>query len=137
MIVEHIKYGMVAVGYEHLEGVRDNVTSLSNLTAVGLERSKTISGGTKQTNTQILTAMAQGRRMQKKPLVEVSVLTFLFATEMKASQQDMNKSRIPLEYRDYCAHLLIPLNKCRGETFYLPWKCENERHAYEKCQYDE
>lgn len=76
MIVEHIKYGMVAVGYEHLEGVRDNVTSLSNLTAVGLERSKTISGGTKQTNTQILTAMAQGRRMQKKPLVEASVLTF-------------------------------------------------------------
>lgn len=55
----------------------------------------------------------------------------------KASQQDMAKSRIPLEYRDYCANLLIPLNKCRGETFYLPWKCETERHAYEKCQYDE
>lgn len=49
----------------------------------------------------------------------------------------MAKSRIPLEYRDYCANLLIPLNKCRGETFYLPWKCETERHAYEKCQYDE
>lgn len=57
--------------------------------------------------------------------------------EMKASQQAMAKARIPLEYRDYCAHLLIPLNKCRGETFYLPWKCENERHAYEKCQYEE
>ncbi|KAG1474485.1 hypothetical protein G6F56_000338 [Rhizopus delemar] len=54
-----------------------------------------------------------------------------------ASQKDMAKSRIPLEYRDYCANLLIPLNKCRGETFYLPWKCENERHAYEKCQYDD
>ncbi|CAO3637587.1 unnamed protein product [Mucor hiemalis] len=26
----------------------------------------------------------------------------------KASQQDMAKSRIPLEYRDYCAKLLIP-----------------------------
>jgi NADH dehydrogenase (ubiquinone) 1 beta subcomplex subunit 7 len=49
----------------------------------------------------------------------------------------MAKSRIPFEYRDYCAKLLIPLNKCRGETFYLPWKCETERHAYEKCQYDE
>ncbi|KAG0172656.1 hypothetical protein DFQ28_007370 [Apophysomyces sp. BC1034] len=59
------------------------------------------------------------------------------APEMKATQQDMAKSRIPLEYRDYCAHLLLPLNKCRGETFYLPWKCENERHEYEKCQYDD
>lgn len=49
----------------------------------------------------------------------------------------MADARIPLEYRDYCAHLLIPLNKCRGETFYLPWKCENERHSYEKCQYEE
>ncbi|KAI7866108.1 B18 subunit of NADH:ubiquinone oxidoreductase [Mucor mucedo] len=58
-------------------------------------------------------------------------------SEGKATQQDMKKSRIPFEYRDYCAQLLIPLNKCRGETFYLPWKCETERHAYEKCQYDD
>jgi NADH dehydrogenase (ubiquinone) 1 beta subcomplex subunit 7 len=56
---------------------------------------------------------------------------------MKATQKQMADARIPLEYRDYCAHLLIPLNKCRGETFYLPWKCENERHSYEKCQYEE
>lgn len=61
----------------------------------------------------------------------------IWLSEMKATQQGMVKSRIPLEYRDYCAHLLMPLNKCRGETFYLPWKCENERHEYEKCQYDE
>ncbi|RUP45085.1 NADH-ubiquinone oxidoreductase B18 subunit-domain-containing protein [Jimgerdemannia flammicorona] len=49
----------------------------------------------------------------------------------------MADARIPLEYRDYCAHLLIPLNKCRYQTFYLPWKCENERHSYEKCQYED
>ncbi|KAI9246455.1 B18 subunit of NADH:ubiquinone oxidoreductase [Phascolomyces articulosus] len=54
-----------------------------------------------------------------------------------ASQSAMNKARVPLEYRDYCANLLIKLNKCRGETFYLPWKCENERHSYEKCEYDD
>ncbi|CAO3685283.1 unnamed protein product [Umbelopsis vinacea] len=59
------------------------------------------------------------------------------APEMKATQKQMADARIPLEYRDYCAHLLIPLNKCRGETFYLPWKCENERHSYEKCQYED
>ena len=28
--------------------------------------------------------------------------------------------------------LLIPLNKCRHKEYYLPWKCEDERHGYEK-----
>lgn len=28
--------------------------------------------------------------------------------------------------------LLIPLNVCRKDKLYLPWECENERHAYEK-----
>lgn len=37
--------------------------------------------------------------------------------------------------REFCAHLLLPLNACRRENFYLPWKCEHERHAYEKCGY--
>jgi len=67
----------------------------------------------------------------------------------------MSAAKLPLQYRDSCAHLLIPLNKCRVESYYLPWKCEvrlpnplsydpaelthvqNERHSYEKCQYEE
>jgi len=68
----------------------------------------------------------------------------------------MANARLPLPYRDSCAHLLIPLNKCRVDEYYLPWKCEvrksllrfgnvgetlmsrqNERHSYEKCQYEE
>ena len=36
----------------------------------------------------------------------------------------MSEARLPLQYRDSCAHLLIPLNRCRYEEFYLPWKCE-------------
>ena len=35
-----------------------------------------------------------------------------------------------------CGHvysLLLPLNVCRKDKYYLPWECENERHAYEKC----
>lgn len=31
--------------------------------------------------------------------------------------------------------LLLPLNVCRKGTWYLPWECEHERHAYEKCVY--
>jgi NADH dehydrogenase (ubiquinone) 1 beta subcomplex subunit 7 len=56
---------------------------------------------------------------------------------MIATQEEMRVNRIPLEWRDYCAHKLIPLRKCRYENYFLPWRCEDERHAYEKCQYDD
>ncbi len=49
----------------------------------------------------------------------------------------MDKAQVDLALRDACAHLLIPLNKCRRATFFLPWKCEDERHGYEACQYAE
>ncbi|KAF4554986.1 Hypothetical protein D9617_3g020550 [Elsinoe fawcettii] len=54
-----------------------------------------------------------------------------------ASSEEMSTAKLPLAYRDSCAHLLIPLNRCRYEEYYLPWKCEDERHSYEKCQYEE
>lgn len=44
-------------------------------------------------------------------------------------------TEVPIEWRDYCAHRLIPLNKCRRENYFLPWRCEEERHSYEECQY--
>lgn len=50
-------------------------------------------------------------------------------------QEDLQNAKIPLGYRDFCAHLLVPLNACRRKELYLPWKCEHERHAYEKCEY--
>ncbi|KAK6931717.1 NADH dehydrogenase [ubiquinone] 1 beta subcomplex subunit 7, NDUB7 [Dillenia turbinata] len=56
--------------------------------------------------------------------------------KMIATQEEMVENRVPIPYRDECAHLLIPLNKCRVAEFYLPWKCEGERHAYEKCEYE-
>ncbi|GMG39348.1 unnamed protein product [Ambrosiozyma monospora] len=47
----------------------------------------------------------------------------------------MKENQIPIPYRDRCAKLLIPLNKCRKEGWYLPWNCEDLRHDYEHCQY--
>ncbi|RFU78626.1 nadh:ubiquinone oxidoreductase, b18 subunit [Trichoderma arundinaceum] len=41
----------------------------------------------------------------------------------QATREEMRDARLPLAYRDSCAHLLIPLNKCRRETWYAPWKC--------------
>jgi len=59
------------------------------------------------------------------------------ATCPVAVQADLQNAKIDIGYRDFCAHLLIPLNACRRKNFYLPWKCEHERHAYEKCEYKE
>ncbi|RDA90788.1 hypothetical protein CP533_3613 [Ophiocordyceps camponoti-saundersi (nom. inval.)] len=55
----------------------------------------------------------------------------------RATREEMSEAHLPLAYRDSCAHLLIPLNRCRQATWYAPWKCVDERHSYEKCQYDE
>ncbi|KAJ3092164.1 hypothetical protein HK102_010125 [Quaeritorhiza haematococci] len=56
---------------------------------------------------------------------------------MLISQEEMQRQQIPLEFRDYCAHLLPELNKCRVENYYLPWRCSKERVAWQKCQYDD
>lgn len=36
----------------------------------------------------------------------------------------MRDAKLPIQYRDSCGHLLIPLNRCRFETWFMPWKCE-------------
>ena len=41
----------------------------------------------------------------------------------RATREQMSEARLPLAYRDSCAHLLIPLNRCRFEEYYMPWKC--------------
>ena len=56
---------------------------------------------------------------------------------MHALQEELRKEKVFVGHRDFCAHLLVPLNKCRRKTLYLPWKCEHERHVYEKCEYQE
>ena len=57
--------------------------------------------------------------------------------EMKVTNEQMKAARIPLNFRDYCAHILIPLNECRTKSWFMPWACTDLRHSYEKCQYDE
>ncbi|CAO1615956.1 unnamed protein product [Sympodiomycopsis kandeliae] len=54
-----------------------------------------------------------------------------------ASLEECQAARLPLAWRDQCSALAIPLNKCRKQTLYAPWKCTDERHTYEKCQYDD
>ncbi|QSL65369.1 hypothetical protein MERGE_002679 [Pneumocystis wakefieldiae] len=53
----------------------------------------------------------------------------------RESSLKKNFRPINLSYRDGCMGLLEELNYCRDSTWYLPWKCMEERHAYEKCEY--
>mmetsp|Transcript_18512 Transcript_18512/g.39863 ORF Transcript_18512/g.39863 Transcript_18512/m.39863 type:complete len:110 (-) Transcript_18512:525-854(-) len=57
--------------------------------------------------------------------------------EMKVTREQMKAAQLPINFRDYCAHLLIPLNDCRKKSFYWPFSCSDLRHAYEKCEFDE
>ncbi|KAF7360795.1 NADH dehydrogenase [ubiquinone] 1 beta subcomplex subunit 7 [Mycena venus] len=54
-----------------------------------------------------------------------------------ASQSELKAHRVPVQWRDGCSALIIPLNVCRRKSLYMPWECDHERHAYEKCQYDD
>ena len=62
--------------------------------------------------------------------------TRIFA-EMVATEEQLQRAKIPVAYRDYCSHLLIALNDCRLKEYWMPWKCEHERHSYEMCEYEE
>ncbi|EKM59018.1 uncharacterized protein PHACADRAFT_136185 [Phanerochaete carnosa HHB-10118-sp] len=55
------------------------------------------------------------------------------ASSTTASQEELKDAKVPLGWRDRCSALLIPLNVCRREKSYLPWECEDQKHAYEKC----
>ncbi|KAL1519187.1 hypothetical protein AB1Y20_003447 [Prymnesium parvum] len=86
--------------------------------------------------------------LKEKPLAELIAMREAYETdqanagippapEIKVTREEMKAARIPLVFRDSCAHILIPLNQCRKQTWYSPFKCTDLRHSYEKCQYDE
>ena len=45
------------------------------------------------------------------------------------------QAKMPLQYRDFCAHMLKDLNECRIKNKFVPWACKHEKHDYFKCQY--
>ena len=69
--------------------------------------------------------------------LEVVIESHVLLLVMKVTQKEMADAKLPLSGRDYCAHLLIPLLKCRKETYMVPWKCHHEKHLWERCEYDE
>ncbi|KAM6218269.1 NADH dehydrogenase [ubiquinone] 1 beta subcomplex subunit 7 [Rhynchocyon petersi] len=54
---------------------------------------------------------------------------------MVATQQQMNDAQLPLHLRDYCAHHLIRLLKCKRDTFPNFLACKHEQHDWEYCEH--
>ena len=56
---------------------------------------------------------------------------------MIATEEEMKSAKLPLEDRDYCAHLLIKYKACKAKNW--PWavKCKHEKHEWDYCEYEE
>ncbi|VCX36770.1 unnamed protein product [Gulo gulo] len=55
--------------------------------------------------------------------------------EMVATQQQMNDAQLVLQQRDYCAHYLIRLLKCKRDSFPNFLACKHEQHDWEYCEH--
>lgn len=56
---------------------------------------------------------------------------------MIATQEEMERAKMPLEERDYCAHKKIEYLQCRNEKWPLAYRCAHEKHAVDFCLYEE
>ncbi|XP_061209753.1 NADH dehydrogenase [ubiquinone] 1 beta subcomplex subunit 7 [Neopsephotus bourkii] len=54
---------------------------------------------------------------------------------MVASAEVLAAARVPLEQRDFCAHHLVKLLRCKRDAFPAPWSCRDLQHGWEACQH--
>lgn len=54
---------------------------------------------------------------------------------MVATQQEMNDAQLVLQQRDYCAHYLIQLLKCKRDSFPNFLACKHEQHDWDYCEH--
>ncbi|XP_047387134.1 NADH dehydrogenase [ubiquinone] 1 beta subcomplex subunit 7 [Sciurus carolinensis] len=54
---------------------------------------------------------------------------------MVATQQEMNDAQLTLPQRDYCAHYLIRLLKCKRDSFPNFLACKHEQHDWDYCEH--
>jgi NADH dehydrogenase (ubiquinone) 1 beta subcomplex subunit 7 len=51
----------------------------------------------------------------------------------RMSRVEARDAGISPHLRDWCAHLIPKLQKCRQANNWLAWKCEPEKLRYERC----
>ncbi|XP_069460050.1 NADH dehydrogenase [ubiquinone] 1 beta subcomplex subunit 7 [Ambystoma mexicanum] len=56
---------------------------------------------------------------------------------MIATQEEMNTAQLPLELRDYCAHHLMKLLKCKRDSWPKILACKHERHDWNYCEHQD
>lgn len=56
---------------------------------------------------------------------------------MIATTEEMESAKLPLEDRDYCAHLLLNYRSCRADVYPFLYKCHHEKHEYLTCEYED
>ncbi|XP_035253072.1 NADH dehydrogenase [ubiquinone] 1 beta subcomplex subunit 7 [Anguilla anguilla] len=57
--------------------------------------------------------------------------------EMVATQQQMSDALLPVVQRDYCAHHLLKLMKCKRDNWPNFLACKHERHDWDYCQHQD
>ncbi|KAJ8373201.1 hypothetical protein AAFF_G00270340 [Aldrovandia affinis] len=57
--------------------------------------------------------------------------------EMVATQQQLNDAMVPVLQRDYCAHHLLKLMKCKRDNWPNFLACKHERHDWDYCQHQD
>lgn len=65
------------------------------------------------------------------------IFTNIFCLVMIATEEEMKSAKLPLEDRDYCAHIALKVFQCRKEVWPWAYKCTPEKHEYLNCQYEE
>ncbi|KAL0277076.1 UNVERIFIED_CONTAM: hypothetical protein PYX00_004483 [Menopon gallinae] len=56
---------------------------------------------------------------------------------MVATEEEMKAAQLPLDKRDYCAHLLINFESCRRTYWPFPVMCKPEKHMYLNCEHED
>ncbi|XP_063060506.1 NADH dehydrogenase [ubiquinone] 1 beta subcomplex subunit 7 [Engraulis encrasicolus] len=57
--------------------------------------------------------------------------------EMVATQEQMNLAMLNVNQRDYCAHHLLKLMKCKRDNWPNFLACKHERHDWDYCQHED
>uniref|UniRef100_T1J207 NADH dehydrogenase [ubiquinone] 1 beta subcomplex subunit 7 n=1 Tax=Strigamia maritima TaxID=126957 RepID=T1J207_STRMM len=57
--------------------------------------------------------------------------------EMIATQEELIAAKIPMDHRDYCAHLLLDYQKCWIKAYPYTPQCEHSKHVYLTCEYED
>ena len=53
------------------------------------------------------------------------------------SEKAMQDAKLEPYERDYCAHFLADLYRCKRDNYPFVFRCKHMKHPYDECQYQE